>query len=245
MNVGLPLADSRRIEVLANRRPSGKEPKSPLTQRWCAHSLAAVKPRPGAERAPGLALQPAANRKRRAVYPELVAARRCKLGVLGVEVGGRIGAGNAWVCPPASEYEGARSAFKIARGGATSQHPYVDTDAGCRSPTRFRDCGSQKRSTSSAPSLRSCYPLSRRSCHTTCWVFFFCFSSHALFSRLFKRAPTSPAGTTCDTPSRESAMCAGRPLKGKRKRRLRARCVRSGAGGRGISRYGGWPRMRG
>ena len=32
-----------------------------------------------------------ANRKRRAVYPELVAARRCQLLVLGVEVGGRIG----------------------------------------------------------------------------------------------------------------------------------------------------------
>ena len=32
------------------------------------------------------------------VYPELVAARRCKLAVLGVEVGGRI---NQEACPPA------------------------------------------------------------------------------------------------------------------------------------------------
>ena len=33
----------------------------------------------------------AADRKRRAVYPEPVAARRCKLAILGLEVGGRIG----------------------------------------------------------------------------------------------------------------------------------------------------------
>ena len=55
----------------------------PLTRSW--------EPRPRPEHEPGLALQTAANRKRRAVYPELVAARRCKPVVLGIEGGGRIG----------------------------------------------------------------------------------------------------------------------------------------------------------
>ena len=46
--------------------------------------------RPGAAQAPASAAQQAAHRKRRVVYPELVAAQRCKLVVLGFEIGGRI-----------------------------------------------------------------------------------------------------------------------------------------------------------
>ena len=52
-----------------------------------------VSARPGAAQAPGSAAQQAAApRKRRVVYPELVAAQRCKLVVLGFEVGGCIDA---------------------------------------------------------------------------------------------------------------------------------------------------------
>ena len=69
---------------------SGKEPKSPLTHVGVPpHSQRGAQAR-GRARA-GPRLQTAANRKGRAVYPELLAARRCKLVVLGIEVGGRIG----------------------------------------------------------------------------------------------------------------------------------------------------------
>ena len=91
MNVGLPLADSRRIEVLANGLPFWQGAQVAVDTTLVCPLTRSGEPRPGAERAPGLALQTAANRKRRAV-------RRGKLVVLG-----RIGAGNAWVCPPASE----------------------------------------------------------------------------------------------------------------------------------------------
>ena len=48
--------------------------------------------RPRAAQAPGSAAQQAARRKRWKVYPELVAAQRCKLVVLGFEFGGRMDA---------------------------------------------------------------------------------------------------------------------------------------------------------
>ena len=102
---------------------SGQEPRLPLTQRWSAHSLAAGSPCQGPSE-PGLALQTDANRKGRAVYPELVAARRCKLVVLGAEVGGRIG----------QETLGFVRQLANARRAECPQD-----DAGCRSPTRFRD----------------------------------------------------------------------------------------------------------
>ena len=41
---------------------------------------------------PGRAVDAAARRKRHQTYPELVRARRCRLVVVGVEVGGRFGA---------------------------------------------------------------------------------------------------------------------------------------------------------
>ena len=50
----------------------------------------AGQPRPRADQQPGLALAQAVDRKGR-TYPELRQARRCRLVVFGVEVGGRIG----------------------------------------------------------------------------------------------------------------------------------------------------------
>ena len=91
MTVGLPLADSRRIDVLANGLPLWRGAQVAVDTTLVCPLTCSGEPRPGAERKPGLALQTAANRQRRPVYPELVVARRCKLVVLGVEVGGRIG----------------------------------------------------------------------------------------------------------------------------------------------------------
>ena len=91
MNVDVPLADGRRIEVLANGLPLWQGAQaavdttlvSPVTRAGGAH--------PQADRVPGNALEQAAKRKRLHTYPELAVARRCKLVVIALEVGGRFG----------------------------------------------------------------------------------------------------------------------------------------------------------
>ena len=85
------LADARRIEVVANGLPLWHGSQlaidativSPLTRFGDAH--------PRADVDPGCALAAAARRKRHQTYPELARARRCRLVVVGVEVGGRFG----------------------------------------------------------------------------------------------------------------------------------------------------------
>ena len=90
MNVDEPLADSRRIEVLANGLPLWQGAKvavdfvSPVSRDGSA--------RAGADRVSGKAAADAGRRKRQTTYPELLASRRCRLVVLAVEVGGRFGA---------------------------------------------------------------------------------------------------------------------------------------------------------
>ena len=79
VNVGLPLADSRRIEVLANGLPLWQGAEVAVDTTLVCPLTCSGETRPGTEREPGLALQTAANRKRRAVYPELLAAKRCEL----------------------------------------------------------------------------------------------------------------------------------------------------------------------
>ena len=64
----------------AHRRPSTTL-VSPVTRAGDAQ--------PHADRVAGTALEQAAKRKRLRTYPELAVARRCKLVVLGLEVGGR------------------------------------------------------------------------------------------------------------------------------------------------------------
>ena len=92
MNIGLPLADCRRVEVLANGLPLWQGAQVAVdTTSVCLVSRYETA-RPGAAQAPGSAAQQAARRKRWKVYSELVAAQRCKLVVLGFECGGRMDA---------------------------------------------------------------------------------------------------------------------------------------------------------
>ena len=88
MNVDAPVRDARRIEVVCNgllwhgaQLAVDATIVSPVTR--------AGEARANADARPGLALDQAAQRKRRHTYPELEQARRCRLVVFGVEVGGR------------------------------------------------------------------------------------------------------------------------------------------------------------
>ena len=91
MNLDVPVADERRIEVVANGLPLWHGSQlaldativSPLTRRGEAH--------PHADVQPGCAVAAAARRKRCQTYPELGRARRCRLVVVGIETGGRFG----------------------------------------------------------------------------------------------------------------------------------------------------------
>eukprot|EP00439_Symbiodinium_sp_Y106_P054770 s3461_g7.t1 len=91
MNLDVPIADERRIEVVANGLPLWHGSRlavdativSPLTRLGEAHPRADVQP--------GCGVTNAARRKRHQTYPELGHARRCRLVVVGIEVGGRFG----------------------------------------------------------------------------------------------------------------------------------------------------------
>ena len=93
MNLDVPVSDERRIEVVVNGLPLWHGSQlaldativSPLTRRGEAHPRADVQP--------SCAVAAAARRKRTQTYtyPELDRARRCRLVVVGVEVGGRFG----------------------------------------------------------------------------------------------------------------------------------------------------------
>ena len=92
MNLDVPVSDEQRIEVVANGLPLWHGSQlaldativSPLTRRGEAHPRADVQP--------GCAVAAAARRKRFQTYPELESARRCRLVVVGIQVGGRFGA---------------------------------------------------------------------------------------------------------------------------------------------------------
>ena len=89
MNIDVPVAYARRIEVVANGLPL-----------WHGSQLAfdaivlsrSGEPHPRADTQPGWAANNAAWRKKRDTYPELTRARRCRLVVIGIELGGRFGA---------------------------------------------------------------------------------------------------------------------------------------------------------
>ena len=88
MNLDVPVSDERRIEVVANGLPLWHGSQLALdatTRRGEAHPRADVQP--------SCAVAAAARRKRTQTYtyPELDRARRCRLVVVGVEVGGRFG----------------------------------------------------------------------------------------------------------------------------------------------------------
>ena len=89
LNLDAPVADARRIEVVANGLPLWHGVQlavdttlvSPVRRDGTARLHAAVRP--------GVALQAASRRKRVRTYPEVVRAQRCRLVVFGLEVGGR------------------------------------------------------------------------------------------------------------------------------------------------------------
>ena len=74
--------------------------------------------------------QQAAHRKRRVVYPELVAAQRCKLVALGF--------GGSRVHPTLGGFEGMWHARPLEEGSATGQRPQMERDAGGGGPARLR-----------------------------------------------------------------------------------------------------------
>ena len=92
MNLDSPATDARRIEVLANGLPLWQGAQAAVDTTLVSPLTRDGAPRPGAHRMAGSAVAAAANRKRRETYPELAVARRCKLVVVGIEVGGRFGA---------------------------------------------------------------------------------------------------------------------------------------------------------
>ena len=89
MNLDTPVFDDRRIEVVANGLPIGQGAQVAIDTTLVCPVRADGRPRPQAAQTPGVALRTARRRKRRSVYPELRAAARCCLAVLGFEVGGR------------------------------------------------------------------------------------------------------------------------------------------------------------
>ena len=88
LNLDVPAADGRRIEV-ANGLPIWHGAQIAVDATTVSPIRRDGQPRPRADREPGLALNQAVDRKRR-TYPEFQQARRCRLVVVGVEVGGRI-----------------------------------------------------------------------------------------------------------------------------------------------------------
>ena len=92
MNVDIPLADSRRLEVLANGLPLWQGAQVAVDTTFVSPVSRDGSARAGADRVPGKAAADAGRRKRQVTYPELLVARRCRLVVLAVEVGGRFGA---------------------------------------------------------------------------------------------------------------------------------------------------------
>ena len=92
MNVQVPVTDGRRIEVVANGLPLWHGAQLALDATIVSPVTRSGDPHPRADTQPGWAVDNAARRKRRDTYPELTRARRCRLVVVGVEVGGRFGA---------------------------------------------------------------------------------------------------------------------------------------------------------
>ena len=87
----VPVADDRRIEVVANGLPLWHGAQLALDATLVSPLTRAGEPHPRADVEPGHCVAAAARRKRHGTYPELQRARRCRLVVIGLEVGGRFG----------------------------------------------------------------------------------------------------------------------------------------------------------
>ena len=91
MNLPVPVADARRIEIVCNGLPLWHGAQLAVDTTCVSPVPRSGEPRPGADSQPGLALQLATRRKRRETYPELSRSPRCRLVVFAVETGGRWG----------------------------------------------------------------------------------------------------------------------------------------------------------
>ena len=91
LNLGLPLTDGRRLEVVAHGLPAFGGVQVAVDVTLISPLRRDGSSRPRADHEPGLALRTAAERKHRVTYPEFQRARRCRLTVLALEVGGRWG----------------------------------------------------------------------------------------------------------------------------------------------------------
>ena len=89
LNLDAPVLDDRRLEVVANALPIWGGVQVAVDTTLVSPVRADGAPRPGADREPGLALRQIRRRKRHHTYPELLRSWRCRLLVLGLEVGGR------------------------------------------------------------------------------------------------------------------------------------------------------------
>ena len=89
MNLDVLVADDRRIEVVANGLPFWHGAQVAVDTTLISPLTRGGLPHPQADSEPGICLERARRRKIERTYPELLAARRCRLLVLGLEVGGR------------------------------------------------------------------------------------------------------------------------------------------------------------
>ena len=92
MNIDVPVAGDRRIEVVGNGLALWHGSQQAVDATIVSPVTRAGDAQPGADVHPGRAVDSAARRKRRQTYLELERARRCRLVVVGLEVGGRFGA---------------------------------------------------------------------------------------------------------------------------------------------------------
>ena len=89
LNVVPVRQDERRIEVIANGLPLWGGMQLAVDTTLVSPLTAAGMPRRDSGRTAGAALRLAERAKARILYPELACGRRCRLDVLGLEIGGR------------------------------------------------------------------------------------------------------------------------------------------------------------
>ena len=89
MNLDVPLQDARRIEVVCNALPLWHGEQLAVDTTLVSPLGRDGQPRANADAHPGIVVAQATRRKRRQTYPELERARRCRLVVFRLEVGGR------------------------------------------------------------------------------------------------------------------------------------------------------------
>ena len=88
LNIDVRRQDDRKLEIIANGLPLWNGVQVAVDTTLVCPVRRDGRPQPRADRVPGAHLRTARTRKETA-YPELLDARRCRLTVVGLEVGGR------------------------------------------------------------------------------------------------------------------------------------------------------------